>query len=299
MTYRILCLFIIVSCGFSIPLSAATYTPEGDMIGSMKSYIVRRNDNLYAIARKFDIGIVELLSANPGVDPWEPEEGRKLTITNMHVLPPVRSGIVLNLSELRLFYFAGDKIMTFPIGIGREGWETPLGETVIVKKRKDPVWIPPASVREENLNLPDMIPAGPDNPMGSYALNLGWASYAIHGTNRPYGIGKRSSHGCIRLYPEDIEVLFNAVSIDTAVTIIDTSYKLGWRDDILYLEATPTQQQADIIAKYKRPFPNDIAEIPDIVRSMAGNDGHIDWYAVKEAMAKRNGIPTPVARIKK
>ena len=130
--------------------------------------------------------------------------------------------------------------------------------------------------------------------MGNYALNLGWPSYAIHGTNRPYGIGKRSSHGCIRLYPEDIEVLFNAVSVGMPVTVIDTPYKLGWRDDTLYLEVTPTQVQADIIAEYRRPFPSAIDEIHDAVRNAAGENTQIDWYAVEEAATKRSGIPTAI-----
>lgn len=279
---------------FSQPLRAATYTADGDVIGAVGHYTVRKEDNLYEIARRYDIGIVELLAANPGVAPWTPEAGTELTITTMHVLPAPRQGVVLNLAELRLFYFAGDNtVLTFPIGIGREGWQTPTGAAIIAKKRKNPAWIPPASIREENPALPDIIPAGPDNPLGAYALNLDWPSYAIHGTNRPYGVGKRSSHGCIRLYPEDIEALFNAVEIGEQVTVIDTPYKLGWQGDTLFLEVTPTQLQSDAIAEYRKPSPVSIPEIYEAIRQVEGGV-EINWYAVEEAIARRSGIPVAI-----
>lgn len=273
----------------------AVYKRDGDIIGAVQRYVVKREDNLYEIARRFDIGIVELLAANPGVDPWKPKVGKELAITTMHVLPPIQQGLVLNLSELRLFYFTEDAVITFPIGIGRNGWQTPLGETTIVKKRENPSWIPPASIRQENPDLPDIVPPGPDNPLGAFALNLGWAGYAIHGTNRPYGVGKRSSHGCIRLYPEDIKALFNEVSVGETVTVIDTSYKLGWNNGTLFLEVTPTQEQADTIAQYKRPSALGMSEkIQDAVRQMVDDDASINWYAVDEAVAKRSGIPAPI-----
>jgi L,D-transpeptidase ErfK/SrfK len=280
---------------FSGETRAATYQIDGDVIGEVKHYTVRKEDNLYAIARRFDIGIVELLAANPGVDPWTPKPGTDLTLTTSHVLPAVRHGIVLNLSELRLFYFAdSSQVMSFPIGIGREGWETPIGQTSVVMKRKNPSWIPPESIREENPNLPDIVPAGPNNPLGQYALSLGLPGYAIHGTNRPYGVGKRSSHGCIRLYPEDIEVLFNEVSTGTPVTVIDTAYKLGWQGETLFLEVTPTQEQADIIAKYRRPFALNIPEVYAAIKKVAGNEVEVDWKIVDTVAAQHSGIPTAI-----
>ncbi len=274
---------------------AATYTPNGDVVGEVSYYTVRKEDNLYEIARKNDIGIVELLAANLGVDPWTPLEGTKITLTTAHLLPPVREGIVLNLSELRLFYFMknGD-VMTFPIGIGQEEWQTLIGSTTVVSKRQNPSWIPPTSIREENPELPKIVPPGLDNPLGSYALYLGWKKFLIHGTNRPYGIGKRSSHGCVRLYPEDIKTLFNNVSVGTKVTIIDTPYKLGWLGNVLLLEVTPTQQQSDDIANYQQPFPLSIPKLEDAIRKEAGDDTDIDWYAAHEAIAKRSGIPTTI-----
>lgn len=291
------CGLMIACMAMASSVSAATYRPNGDIVGEVSYYTVHQEDNLYEIARRHDIGIVELLAANPGVDPWTPPEGTKLTLTTVHLLPPVREGIVLNLSELRLFYFTknGD-VMTFPIGIGREGWQTPLGVTTVVRKRQNPSWVPPASIREENPDLPDMIPPGPDNPLGSYALYLGWERLLIHGTNRPYGIGKRSSHGCVRLYPEDIERLFDAVAVDTKVTVIDTPYKLGWHHDRLFLEVTPTQQQTDVIANYRRPFPLSIPELYDAIHRDVGDSAYIDWYAVDEAVSAHNGIPVAIGK---
>lgn len=290
-------LFLVVTYCSVRPAHGRTYVPRGDVIGSLSHYTVRKGDTLYSIARRYDIGIVELLAANPGTDPWTPEEGLTLTLPTIHILPEPREGIVLNLSELRLFYFAGDEtVMSFPVGIGRDGWVTPLGVTSVVKKRRNPVWIPPASIREEDPALPEMVPAGPDNPMGLYALNLGWVNYAIHGTNRPYGIGKRSSHGCIRLYPEDIEVLFNAVAVGTPVTVIDVPFKLGWRDETLLLEVTPTQDQSDRIAEYKKPHPASIPEIYDAIREVTAESMDIDWYAVDKAVADHNGIPVIIGK---
>lgn len=280
------------------PAYARTYDIGGDVIGEVAYYQLKAEDNLYEIARRFDVGIVELLAANPGVDPWQPPPGKRLTLTTTHILPPVpREGIVINLSELRLFYYPDDEtVMTFPIGIGREGWRTPTGTTKILTKRTNPAWTPPDSIREANPDLPDIVPAGPDNPLGEYALDTGWIGYVIHGTNRPYGVGKRSSHGCIRLYPEDIEQLFAAVSEGTTVTVIDTPYKLGWRGDILYLEVTPTQEQSDIIAEYKRPPATGIPEIYKAIETMAEAGTGIDWYALERAVSRRDGIPAAIAR---
>lgn len=295
--YRILaCLYFLLFP--AMPLFAAVYPLQSDVVGQVGSYIVRHDDNLYEIARRFDIGIVELLAANPGTDPWQPLPGSQLILTTRHVLPEAeRQGIVINLSELRLFYYPGNgTVMTFPIGIGKEGWQTPTGSTLIAKKRKNPSWIPPTSIREEKPDLPEIIPPGPENPLGAHALNLGWPGYVIHGTNRPYGIGKRSSHGCIRLYPEDISLLFDKVKEGTPVTIIDTPYKLGWQGNGLFLEITPTQQQADAIAEYHRPASVSIPEIYEAIRMKAQQEIEIYWYEVDQAIAHRSGIPLLIGK---
>lgn len=284
---------LLIFMSAAAPVHAAEFARSDDIIGKVQYYQVQKHDTLYEIARNFDVGIVELLSANPGVDVWQPAPGKTLIIPTMHILPDApRKGIVLNLSELRLFYYAGgNKVFSFPIGIGREGWQTPIGSTKIVRKQEEPDWFPPDSILAENPELPEIVPAGPDNPLGDYALYLDWRSVLIHGTNRPYGVGKRSSHGCIRLYPEDIARLFSLVRIGTLVTVVDQHYKLGWQGNNLYLEVLPTQMQGDFIAMYQQPAPLDDDEIEDAVREFAGEDIKIDWDAVRKGMKNRNGIP--------
>ncbi|NTU77095.1 MAG: L,D-transpeptidase family protein [Alphaproteobacteria bacterium] len=268
-----------------------------DLIGETTTYEIQAEDNLYALARQFDLGIVDLLAANPGVDPWMPREKEALLLPAAHILPTApRKGIVINLSEMRLYYFPDShSVMTFPIGIGREGWETPLGRTIVAHKRENPAWIPPPSIRHEHPDLPEYFPPGPDNPLGAFALDLGWEAYRIHGTNKPSGIGVRSSHGCIRLYPEDIATLFPLVKVGTPVTVVDEPYKLGWSGDQLWLEISPTQQQADIIADYGQPSAIDRPGIHASVEQAAGKGAAIDWYRIDEALAQATGIPVLVA----
>ncbi|HEU5047316.1 MAG TPA: L,D-transpeptidase family protein [Rickettsiales bacterium] len=275
---------------------AASYTINGDMAGSASHYTVQRGDNLYILARRFDVGIVALLAANPGVTPKNLKAGQTLLLPTAYVLPRPHNGIVLNLPELRLFYFVDEHtVLTFPVSIGREGWKTPLGVTEIVLKRKDPVWIPPDSIREEDPTLPDKVPAGPHNPLGLYAMNLGWSGYRIHGTNAPYSIGRRGSHGCIRLYPEDIETLFKAVEKGTMVTVIDAPYKIGWQDDKLFLEVSPTQAQDDAIGIFHTPRPEKFKELEDVVRAHA-NGAAINWKAVEQAADAHSGVPVEIGK---
>ncbi|MGM0422984.1 MAG: L,D-transpeptidase, partial [Pseudomonadota bacterium] len=184
-----------------------------------------------------------------------------------------------------------------PIGIGKEGWKTPVGETRLVKKREDPVWVPPQSIRQEKPDLPRSVPAGPDNPLGSHALNMGWPGYVIHGTNQPYGIGRRSSHGCIRLYPKDIPVLFDLVDPGTPITVVDQAYKIGWYKNTLFLEVIPLQQQSDEILEHgqiRTPAPAE--NIEGDIAAIAGQNTDIDWRAVKKALQDRSGMPVPVGR---
>ncbi len=292
--YILSCLCLLI---FASTAKAETYEINGDVTGKIQHYVVKKKDNLYWIARHFDIGIVELLSANPKVNVWKPKEGTKLIIPTMYVLPETtHENIVVNLSELRLFYFTDDgKVMTFPIAIGREDWETQQGTTIITSKREHPTWTPPDSIREENPELPDIVPAGKDNPLGDYAMHLGWPNYVIHGTNKPYSVGKRSSHGCIRLYPEDIEKLFAAVKTGTKVTVIDTPYKLGWQGDNLFLEVMPNQRQSDIVARSQIPPPLAIPEIHAAVIKQSAENVIIDWHAVDELIQKRSGVPAVIA----
>lgn len=221
-----------------------------DVVGELQVIRARYEDTFIDIARAYDLGYDELVQANPGVDPWLPGAGTPVVLPTQFILPEgPRDGIVLNVGTKRIFYFpkvaAGEapRVITHPVGIGREGWATPIGTTKVVSKVKDPVWTVPASIRKEHAEagdpLPARVPAGPDNPLGAYALRLGFPSYLIHGTNKPSGIGMRVSHGCVQLFPEDIESLFSQVPVGTPVRIVNQPQLLGWRDGNLYLEAHP------------------------------------------------------------
>lgn len=284
---------------FSGRADAASFNINGDIAGSLTRYTVRHGDTLYSIARRHDLGIVEVMAANPGIDAWMPPEGAVMTLPTAHILPPgPREGIVINLPELRLYYYPNPRtVFTFPVGIGKEGWQTPTGETKIVQKRKDPVWIPPPSIRAEKPDLPRVFPPGPDNPLGTHALNLGWSGYVIHGTNRPYGIGRRSSHGCIRLYPEDIPVLFSMVGIGTKVRVIDAPFRAGFHGGNLFVSVSPHLSQSDEILNHgfvRTPVRTD--GIESILRQTAPEGFMIDWNAVNRALQYPSGLPAMVGR---
>lgn len=268
------------------------------LIGAFELASTRAEDTLLQIARRHGLGFVELMAANPGVDPWLPGEGTLLVLPKAHVLPDApRRGIVINLADQRLYYFAPKAVVSYPVGTGRAGCETPLGETHVAGKRAAPSWTPPETIRAERPELPAVVPPGPDNPLGTFALDLGWPEYVIHGTNKPLGIGRRVSHGCIRLYPEDIERLFKAVPIGTPVTIVDQPLKLGWFADELYLEAHPTQAQADEIESTGRFTFEPVPDLDFLVLSAArGAARRIDWTAVYTAARERRGVPARITR---
>ncbi len=221
---------------------------DTEVIGRMYYTRVQNEETLRDIARAYDLGYDDIAAANPGVDPWTPEAGERVILPLAHVLPDgPREGIVINLAARRLFYYPpaveGDpqRVITHPIGIGREGWSTPLGKTEVAQKHVSPPWTVPASIRRERAAegdpLPAVVPPGPDNPLGTHALRLGWSSILIHGTNKPAGIGMRVSHGCIQLYPEDIVTLFADVPVGTPVTVVDQPYLVGNGPGGLLLEA--------------------------------------------------------------
>jgi L,D-transpeptidase ErfK/SrfK len=219
-----------------------------DVVGAVQVTMVGKNDTLPDIARRFNVGYEEIVRANPGIDPWLPGVGREVVVPTQFVLPfAERKGIVVNVAAMRIYYFPparpGEKqvVYTHPIGIGKVGWSTPEGATKVVSKQKDPVWRPTASIIAEHKKngeiLPAVVPAGPDNPLGRFKFTLGWPSYLIHGTNKPYGVGLRSSHGCLRLYPEDIEKFFGMVPVGTQVQVVNQPFVFGWHDNQLYLQA--------------------------------------------------------------
>lgn len=280
---------------------AAAPRAGADLIGTQGTRVVTEADTLVEIARRHGLGFVELRAANPGIDPWLPPPGHRLVLPTAHVLPEApREGVVVNLAEQRLYYFppGGGAAESYPVGIGRQGWRTPLGRTKVVRKRANPTWYPPASIRAESPELPAAVPPGPHNPLGAFALNLGWDGYVIHGTNKPGGIGRRVSHGCIRLYPEDIERLFENVPVGTPVTFVDQPIKLGWWQGELYLEAHPTQPQADEI-EVQGTFPAEgtPAELPwKVVRAAGDEADRLDWSVIDRVVAERRGVPVRVTR---
>jgi len=238
------------------PISANHFvleSPQQSVVGVPQVVFTSSNDTLPDFARAYGLGYDELTTANPDVDPWLPGENTPVLLPTQFVLPDVpREGIVLNLASKRLFYFPvvpeGQPVvvMTFPIGVGRVGWETPLGTTTVTAKAKDPHWYVPLSVRQEHAELgdplPSVIPPGPENPLGHRVLKLDMPGYLIHGTNQPYGVGMRVSHGCVRLYPENIEFLYELVDIGEIVTIINEPFLMGQLDGEIYFEShTPLE----------------------------------------------------------
>lgn len=282
-----------------LPPQPARAAPPDDVIGDMDAHVTVAEDTLPDLAIEHELGFIELVAANPGVDPWLPGDGTFVVLPTMHVLPQVdRRGIVINLAEMRLYWFPPDgEPVTMPLGIGSEGWNSPLGKTTIVRKRPNPTWYPPASVRAEDPELPASVPPGPDNPLGSYALYLGWPAIVLHGTNKPYGIGRRVSHGCFRLANHNAERLFNAVPDGTPIQVIDEPVKLGWRDGTLYLEVHPTQAQADQLERGEKITPVPVIGLPERILPMVdGDSSRIDWTHVAAAAQRRTGVPVAIGR---
>jgi L,D-transpeptidase ErfK/SrfK len=260
-------------------------------------------DTLPDLARHFSLGYEEIVRANPGVDPWLPGAGVEVTIPGRRILPPgPREGIVINLPEHRLYYFPKRKknepalVVTFPVSIGKMDWHTPLGETRIIGKQKLPSWRPPESVRKEHAErgepLPLVVPAGPDNPLGEYAMRLDVkpGSYLIHGTNNPVAVGMAVTHGCIRMYPEDIRALYSQVPVGTKVWLINEPVKVAYVDGQLLLEVHPP-----VDAQGQTMEPNLELLAQHLDQALGATTAAIHWdYAIETLQAAR-GIPTIVA----
>ena len=279
-----------------------------DVIGVVQVTVTSKHDTLPDIARRFNVGYEEIVRANPGVDVWLPGAGREIVVPSQFVLPNApREGIVINVAAMRIFYFPpakkGEKqvVYTHPIGIGKVGWSTPEGATKVVSKQKDPVWNPPASVRAEHKAngeiLPKVVPAGPDNPLGKYKFTLGWPSYLIHGTNKPYGVGLRSSHGCIRLYPEDVEKLFGMVGPGTPVRVVNQPFLFGWHNDQMYLQAY------DVLEDDKRDWSKAQPKLlsktltPRIQAELKASGGTVNWERVAEITRDPRGLSLSVSSV--
>lgn len=284
-------------CGILLTHAATALTfaikPGSDIVGSVQTATVRRGETFEEIGRKFDVGFYELVEANPGVNPYNPGSGTALIIPTQFILPHgPRKGVVINLAELRLYYFHKDKplVTTHPIGIGRHEWETPLGKGKIIEKTKNPHWHPPDSIRawydEHEMYLPEVVPPGPKNPLGKYALRLSIPGYLIHGTNMDGGIGLRSSSGCIRMHPEDIESLFYKVSIGDPVRIVNKPYKIGRYGNRVYAEA-----HVPLSGEYYETISNEeVLEQALEEATIAG--AKFNYGLAREALERSNGYPT-------
>ena len=288
----------------SFVASATTFELDDEstrVVGHNLVVFSRAQDTLLDIAREFGLGYNEIVNANPDVDVWLPGDRRRVLVPNQFILPDAdKKGIVINLAEMRLYFYPErasnekQRVITHPIGIGREGWKTPLGKTQIIQKRKDPTWTPPASILAEYLEkgdpLPKVVPAGPDNPLGAYAMRLGMPGYLLHGTNKPYGVGLRVSHGCIRLFPEDIEQLFAQVPTNTPVTIVYQPYKAAMHHNQLYVEAHKTHDDMTNSSNNMTPMVEAILK----VRNTLSDD---DWLFAQSLIEHHHGVVKPIDKV--
>lgn len=294
-------LLLLVFIGISSHAYAAKFDlkPGQEIIGKIQTIETQAGETFASIAQKYDVAYYGLVEANPGVNPDQPlKRGTMLIIPSQYILPQVpHRGIVINQAELRLYYFPKDKaeVFTFPIGIGRVGWQTPEGVLKIIQKIKHPNWYPPKSIREADLadgiKLPQVVPAGPNNPLGDYAMRLSDQTYLIHGTNDPSGVGRRSSAGCVRMYPENIEQLFNMVPMHTQVRIINQALKLAWQGKNLYLESHVPLQENE--SKYPADGAAVVPLIDKAIQGMQSVD--VNWQLAIAVSKEQQGIPQIIA----
>lgn len=273
-----------------------------DLIGEPRQVTASGSQTLLDIARSQDVGQEEILHANPGVDRWLPGDGTPVVIPSHYVLPDARRrGLVLNLPEMRVYHFpkaargTQAAVDTYPASVGRMDWKTPLGGTRVVRKQRDPSWHPPESVRKEaeaaGEDIPQVIPPGPDNPLGAYALRLGLPGYLIHGTNKPYGVGMRVTHGCVRLLPEDIEELFGRVPVGTPVQILNQPVKTGWQDGVLYVEVHPPLDEDQTAHKDLLRF-----TLERVYVELQKQPAVLDGRALRQAVEQARGIPVAISK---
>lgn len=277
--------------------SAPVY--DKDYVGKMQFYRAKYEDTLVHLARQHGLGFVEMRAANPSLDPWIPGAGANIVLPTQSLLPDApREGIVLNLPEMKLYYFEkpGQAPIVYSISPGREGLNTPVGMTTIQGKKEGPTWRPTARMRKEDPTLKEFYPPGPDNPLGTHALYLGWPEMRIHGTNKPYAIGRRASSGCIRMYPESIKDIYYRVPVGTKVTSVDQPVKVGWIDNKMYVEVSPTQEQSLEIERIGELKSYEITgeDMRRITRKAGPYADQIDWESVRKAVREHRGYPVAV-----
>jgi L,D-transpeptidase ErfK/SrfK len=292
------CILIVAGAQSALATEYTLATPEALVVGEDQTIETVYEDTLYDLARKYSLGSEELIRVNPGVDPWLPGAGKKITIPGRHILPPgPREGIVVNLPEHRLYYFPKPKrgqptvVITYPVSIGKMDWRTPLGLTHVIGKEKNPVWFPPESVRKEHAAagdpLPPSVPSGPDNPLGLFAMRLaaGNGTYLIHGTNNPIAVGLAVTHGCVRMYPDDVAALFPLIPVGTSVRLINDPIKVAWVDGELLLEAHPP------VDAEGQSFEPNLGEFEQLLQAAVGETTvAIHWDYAREVLQKADGV---------
>jgi L,D-transpeptidase ErfK/SrfK len=283
----------------TIPTHQFQLADGQNIVGAIAAIHTRENDTLPDIARHFGLGYNDITIANPTIAPWTPESNSQVLLPLRFILPDApHKGIVLNLANMRLFYYPRKQtkeLLTYPVGIGRRGWNTPMGLTRIASKKANPNWYVPDSIHREHAEkgaaLPKVVAAGPDNPLGRYAMPLAIPGYLIHGTNKPYGIGMQISHGCVQLYPEDIEVLFKKAFIGMRVRIVHQPYLAAWDQNMLYLEAhEPLQKWARNKTQLQKQLLKHLKQIS------AKANASVDWNKVERVLQRSDGIPTPILK---
>ncbi|HEY6871550.1 MAG TPA: L,D-transpeptidase family protein [Geobacteraceae bacterium] len=266
-----------------------------DVIGRLAVVRLEKGDTLPDIARHFSLGINAISAANPGVDVWVPEAGERIMLPLSFILPDApRKGIVVNLATMRLFKFKGDgkslAVSTYPVGVGTKERPTPTGQMYVARKAARPTWHVPASIAEDHRKkgdpLPSEVPPGPQNPLGECALYLSKSGYLIHGTNKPASIGLKATNGCMRLYPENVKLLFNDTPVNTPVVIVNQPYLIGQRNGVLYMEAHAPQEDSGAL---------ELEKTYAKLRAIEKKSGRtLDWRKVKEVQAEARGIPVPI-----
>src|ERR1700693_2173996 len=272
------------------------------VVGADETMQTVYEDTLPDLAHRFSLGYYEIIRANPGVDVWLPGAGRKLVLPGRRILPAgAREGLVVNLPEHRLYYYPKPHgrekpvVITYPVSIGKMDWRTPLGATAVIAKIRNPAWYPPESIRKEHAEngdpLPKVVGAGPDNPLGNFALRLGagHGEYMIHGTNNPTAVGMSVTHGCIRMYPEDVAALFAIVPVGTTVRLVNEPVKVAWVAGELLLEAHPP---VDEEGQSVEPDLQVLSAKLD--HALGDSNGAIHWDPARATLQAANGIPTVV-----
>lgn len=289
-------------------VSATVYNlPEtkGDTVVAVStddtvSIKVDHDQTLLDVARRFNLGQTEIVTLNPKLDRWLVKTGEVVRLPNRRILPDSpHDGITLNIAEYRMYFYPDSQpgtVRSYSHGVGRQDWQTPLGKTSIAKKVKDPAWYPPESIRREHAAngdpLPAIVPPGPHNPLGAYALYLNIkGDYRIHGTDidKIFGIGMQITHGCVRMYPEDIEALYNGAPVGTPVYIVKQPIKVGWLNNTLYLEAHP-----DLEGEEKTLDQRYAAALVLIQKANKGELPEFDQVALNQALKDLDGVPVPL-----